>query len=161
MVDAASPKTKRTDSKSEKKAVILPICLSFFGNCIIKIFIDFEVFSLKFVQPQTPATPQGQTTGKTLFMGNLSFDNAAADVENFFKDSGEVVDVRFASDPDGRFKGFGHVEFATAEAAQKAITLNGGDLICRPVKLDFARERGQYTPNDGYNSSFPLVFKML
>ncbi|GMY17612.1 nucleolin 1 [Fagus crenata] len=125
MVDAVSPKTKQTDSKSEKKA------------------------------PQTPATPQGQTTGKrkTLFMGNLSF-NAAADVENFFKDSGEVVDVRFASDPDGRFKGFGHVEFATAEAAQKAITLNGGDLIGRPVKLDFARERGQYTPNNGKENSF-------
>jgi len=39
--------------------------------------------------------------------------------DNFFKDAGEVVDVRFASDTDGRFKGFGHVEFATAEAAQK------------------------------------------
>ena len=38
--------------------------------------------------------------------------------ENFFKDCGEVVDVRLAVDGDGRFKGFGHVEFATAEAAQ-------------------------------------------
>ena len=38
--------------------------------------------------------------------------------ENFFQDCGEVVDVRLASDEDGKFKGFGHVEFATAEAAQ-------------------------------------------
>lgn len=38
--------------------------------------------------------------------------------ENFFKDAGEVVDVRLASDADGRFKGFGHVEFESAEAAQ-------------------------------------------
>jgi len=38
--------------------------------------------------------------------------------ENFFKDCGEVVDVRLATDEDGRFKGFGHVEFATVEAAQ-------------------------------------------
>ena len=38
---------------------------------------------------------------------------------NFFKDAGEVVDVRFATDAEGNFKGFGHVEFATAEAAQK------------------------------------------
>ena len=38
--------------------------------------------------------------------------------ENFFKDCGEVVDVRLATDDTGRFKGFGHVEFATAEAAQ-------------------------------------------
>lgn len=36
--------------------------------------------------------------------------------ENFFK---EVVDVRFASNEDGSLKGFGHVEFASAEAAQK------------------------------------------
>lgn len=37
----------------------------------------------------------------------------------FFKDAGEIADVRFASDPEGKFKGFGHVEFTTAEAAQK------------------------------------------
>lgn len=37
----------------------------------------------------------------------------------FFKSAGEVVDVRFASDPDGRFRGYGHVEFETHEAAKK------------------------------------------
>lgn len=37
----------------------------------------------------------------------------------FFKEAGEVVDVRLATADDGRFKGFGHVEFATAEAVQK------------------------------------------
>lgn len=37
----------------------------------------------------------------------------------FFKEAGEVVDVRLAAADDGRFKGFGHVEFATEEAAQK------------------------------------------
>lgn len=35
--------------------------------------------------------------------------------EHFFQD---VVDVRLAVDDEGRFKGFGHVEFATPEAAQ-------------------------------------------
>jgi hypothetical protein len=39
--------------------------------------------------------------------------------ENFFKEAGEVADVRFALDADQRFKGFGHVEFTTTEAAQK------------------------------------------
>lgn len=38
--------------------------------------------------------------------------------ENFFKDAGEVVDVRLAVDDDGRFKGYGHVEFATPDQAQ-------------------------------------------
>lgn len=39
--------------------------------------------------------------------------------ENFFKDVGMPVDVRFASDHDGRFKGFGHVEFESHEVAKK------------------------------------------
>ena len=39
--------------------------------------------------------------------------------ENFFKSAGEVVDVRFAMGQDNSFRGFGHVEFATAEAAAK------------------------------------------
>lgn len=33
-----------------------------------------------------------------------------------------MVDVRFATSEDGRFRGFGHVEFATAEAAKKVTT---------------------------------------
>lgn len=41
--------------------------------------------------------------------------------ENFFKSAGEVVDVRFATGQDDSFRGFGHVEFATAEAAQKVL----------------------------------------
>ncbi|KAK9288919.1 hypothetical protein L1049_017390 [Liquidambar formosana] len=39
--------------------------------------------------------------------------------EDFFKGAGEVIDIRFSSDAEGMFKGFGHVEFATAEEAQK------------------------------------------
>ncbi|GFZ15715.1 nucleolin like 1 [Actinidia rufa] len=100
--------------------------------------------------PQTPVTPQVHTEGsKTLFMGNLSYSVEQADVENFFKDVAEVVEIRFASDRDGAFRGYGHVEFATAEAAQKALKLNGKDLLNRSVKLDLAKERGSYTPFSG------------
>jgi len=42
---------------------------------------------------------------------------------NFFKDAGEVVEVRFAM-RDDRFAGYGHVEFATVEAAQKACYIS-------------------------------------
>ncbi|XP_071695585.1 uncharacterized protein [Rutidosis leptorrhynchoides] len=91
--------------------------------------------------PQTPATGS-----KTLFMGNLSFSIEENDVINFFKDAGEVVQVRFAM-RDNCFAGYGHVEFATPDAAQKALKLNGEDLVGRAVKLDFAKERGgAYTP---------------
>ncbi|XP_065865961.1 nucleolin 2-like isoform X2 [Euphorbia lathyris] len=128
MVDASHTAKKMDDLKSAKKA------------------------------HQTPVSPQVHSTGsKTLFVGNLSFQVERADVENFFKDAGEVVDVRFSVDQDQRFKGFGHVEFATAEGAQKALKLNGQTLNGRDVRLDLARERGErtpYTPNSGKDNSF-------
>ncbi|KAK1385425.1 Nucleolin 1 [Heracleum sosnowskyi] len=102
---------------------------------------------------KTPSTPQAAATGgKTLFMGNLSFSVEESDVENFFKEAGEIAQIRLASDREGKFKGFGHVEFATAEAAQEALKLNGGDFLGRQVKLDLAREKGAYTPASGDDS---------
>lgn len=93
------------------------------------------------LQPKTLAA-QSQSGSKTLFVGNLSFSIEKADVyvsyplvlsffkvgnhliqvndrEEFFKDCGEIVDVCFATHPDGAFKGFGHVEFATAETTER------------------------------------------
>lgn len=56
---------------------------------------------------------------------------------------------------DGSFKGFGHVEFATVEAAQKALEFVGHDLMGRPLRIDMATERGAYTPSSGKdNGSF-------
>ncbi|KAL6543945.1 hypothetical protein OROGR_010442 [Orobanche gracilis] len=105
--------------------------------------------------PKTPVTPKEQSTAsKTLFVGNLSFSVERADVENFLKPAGEVVDVRLAFGSDESFKGFGHVDFATAEAADKAVKeLNGKELLGRVVKLDRAREKGEYTPTSGRGDS--------
>ncbi|GER57855.1 tobacco nucleolin [Striga asiatica] len=106
--------------------------------------------------PKTPTTPKEQSTGsRTLFVANLPFSVEQADVENFFKPAGEVVDVRFAVHPDNSLKGFGHVDFATAEEAQKAVNeLNGKDLLGRALRLDLARERGAYIPRSGDSQSF-------
>nr|GFC57354.1 nucleotide-binding, alpha-beta plait [Tanacetum cinerariifolium] len=88
-------------------------------------------------------------------MGNLSFSIEENDIVNFFKDVGEVAEVRFAM-RDERFAGYGHVEFTTPDAAQKAIELNGSDLLGREVKIDLAKERGErgersaYTPGGGF-----------
>ncbi|KAK1351300.1 hypothetical protein POM88_054487 [Heracleum sosnowskyi] len=85
--------------------------------------------------PQTPRGPQVVATGtKTLFVGNLSFSIQRADMEAFFKDLGEVVDVRFALGGDENFKGFGHVEFATFEAAQ-AESVNKAPVVALAAKL--------------------------
>ncbi|KAL6970116.1 hypothetical protein U1Q18_029821, partial [Sarracenia purpurea var. burkii] len=99
--------------------------------------------------PQNPFTQAQPTGSKTLFVGNLSFSVEQTDVEEFFKDAGEIAGIRFALDKEGAFKGYGHVEFCTVEAAQKALKLDGKDLLGRRVRLDLARERGSYIPVGG------------
>ncbi|KAK1281896.1 Nucleolin 2 [Acorus calamus] len=115
-----------------------------------------------------PQTPAAQKTGgsKTLFAGNLSYDVEKGHVEEFFKECGEVVDVRLSFDHEGNFKGYGHVEFASEEVAAKgillvlleqpmALELNGQELLGREIRLDMAREKGAYTPqNSNGNNSF-------
>ncbi|XP_013638664.1 PREDICTED: nucleolin 2 isoform X6 [Brassica oleracea var. oleracea] len=97
-------------------------------------------------QPKTPTTQRPTTQARggstTLFAGNLPFQIEKSDVENFFKEVGGIVDVRFASHPDGRLKGYGHFEFASAEAAQKALKLmNGKPLLGRTIRLSDANAK--------------------
>ncbi|KAG2305049.1 hypothetical protein Bca52824_033700 [Brassica carinata] len=113
---------------------------------------DVEMVDAEKKQPKTPSTP---ATGgsKTLFVANLPFQVERSDVEEFFKEAGQVVDVRFAmSKDDGRFRGFGHVEFASAGEAQKALEFHGRPLLGRELRLDVAQERSErsaYTPQSG------------
>ncbi|KAL9265689.1 Nucleolin 2-like protein [Drosera capensis] len=101
--------------------------------------------------PKTPAKPQSQESGsKTLYVGNLPYSTKQEDVH----DVAEIEEVRFASDQDGRFKGFAHIEFARAEDAKKALELQPLDLSGRTLRLDFAGERGSYSPHSKENNSF-------
>ncbi|MQL80647.1 hypothetical protein Taro_013112, partial [Colocasia esculenta] len=100
---------------------------------------------------ETPAS--SQTHGSNiLYVGNLSYTAEKSDLREFFKDVGKIVDVRVATCETGKYqgrpKGFCHVEFASEAAAQKALELNGEELLGRPVKLDLARERVDCAPGE-------------
>ncbi|KAK7308439.1 hypothetical protein VNO77_42044 [Canavalia gladiata] len=76
-------------------------------------------------------------------------------VENLFEDCGEIVDVRLHTDHEGRLNGFGHVEFATGEALQKALELDNTELLRRPISVKLARGKGEYTCNrSNWHNSF-------
>lgn len=93
---------------------------------------------------------------KTLFIGNLSYDVSEDNIKEFFKHVGEIVDVRLAKDRRGRSKGLGHVEFADEEAAQKAMEKNKKELLGREINLEFARQKGAYTPNRSKGTSWTV-----
>ncbi|KAL2347277.1 hypothetical protein Fmac_001277 [Flemingia macrophylla] len=99
-------------------------------------------------KPRMLPTPNEHNAGsKTIYARNLSYSVERTDLEDLFKECGEIVDVRLHTDYEGRFKGFGHVEFATAEAAQKALDLNNFVLLQRRIVVGIARERGEYSSN--------------
>jgi len=81
--------------------------------------------------------------GKKLFVGNLSFDTTSADLEALFAELGTCESASVVTDRDsGRSRGFGFVEMASNDEAQKAIAaLNGHDLQGRQLNVSEAKER--------------------
>ncbi|MDA8171255.1 MAG: RNA-binding protein [Nitrospiraceae bacterium] len=85
---------------------------------------------------------------KKLYVGNLSYGVTEDELREAFAKFGEVQSVRIIRDEaTGRPRGFGFVEIASDEEAQKAITgLDGATLQDRPIKVSEARpqaERGR------------------
>jgi len=89
----------------------------------------------------TPSNYDGEK--HTIFVGNLGFKTTEQSVKSFFKDCGNVVGVRIATDRDtGRSKGFCHVDFDDANAVEKAKSKAGQDLDGREVRVDASLPRG-------------------
>ncbi len=78
-----------------------------------------------------------------LFIGGLSFSTTSESLERFFAQAGAVVSASVITDQfSGRSKGFGFVEMATNEEAQKAVSqLDGRDLDGRQIKVEIARPK--------------------
>lgn len=78
-----------------------------------------------------------------IFVGNLSYTATEEDLQRLFEQAGTVNNVTLVKDRDtGRSKGFGFVEMATPDEAQKAITqFHGKDLLGRALTANIARPR--------------------
>ena len=92
--------------------------------------------------------------GRRVYVGNLSWDVSWQDLKDHMKTSGEeVLRADVMTGPDGRSKGCGVVEFATAEAAQNAVlTLNDTELNGRQIFVREDREErgsGGVAPHGG------------
>ena len=78
-----------------------------------------------------------------LFVGNLDDSTSSADLENVFGEHGQLVSAVVISDRyTGNSRGFGFVEYANGDAAERAMSsLNGMDLHGRALLVSAARER--------------------
>lgn len=80
---------------------------------------------------------------KKLYVGNLSYNTHDEDLREAFSKIGEVVSVNLIVDQaTGRSKGFGFVEMASDEDAEKAIsTMNGTTFMDRTITVNEARPK--------------------
>lgn len=84
--------------------------------------------------------------GSKLFVGNLDHDTTGSDLEQLFAPHGTVQSARVIADREtGRGKGFGFVDMASPEEAQKAIAaLDGQDRDGKPMTVNEARPRPEH-----------------
>ncbi len=80
---------------------------------------------------------------KRLYVGNLSYDTTEDSLRAAFEAHGEVSDVNIITDREtGRPRGFGFVEFANDEDADKAVeAMHETELDDRKLNVNVARER--------------------
>jgi RNA recognition motif-containing protein len=78
-----------------------------------------------------------------IFVSNLSFNVQDEDLKGFFTEYGEVSSAKVIMDRmTNRSRGFGFVEMADNEAAQKAIAeLDGAMADGRPLRVNEAKPR--------------------
>ncbi len=80
-----------------------------------------------------------------IYVGNLSFDTAEAELRELFETYGKVDSVKIISDQfTGRSRGFGFVEMAAREEGAKAIQeLDSKELGGRSLKVNEAKPKRQ------------------
>ena len=79
----------------------------------------------------------------TIYVGNLSYQATQEDVDEVFKEYGEVKRVQLPTDREtGRMRGFGFVEMSTDAEEEAAIAeLDGAEWMGRTLKVNKARPR--------------------
>ncbi len=90
-----------------------------------------------------------------LFVGNLSFQTAENDLQDYFSQAGSVTSVNLMLDKmTGRSRGFAFIEFATPEEASKAVEqFHNKEFQGRQLTVNVARPREERPPRWSEHSS--------
>jgi RNA recognition motif-containing protein len=86
-----------------------------------------------------------------LYVGGLPYSVTEQQLEELFAQQGAVTSAKVITDRvTGQARGFGFVEMATSEEAQKAITsLNGTQMGGRTITVNEARPQEKRTGGGG------------
>jgi len=90
--------------------------------------------------------------GTKLYVGGLPYSTTEQQLSELFSQQGSVTSAKVITDKfTGQSRGFGFVEMATGEEAQKAITaLNGTEMGGRTITVNEARPQEKRSGGGGY-----------
>lgn len=93
---------------------------------------------------------------KKLYVGNLPYSATQDGLRDAFSKAGTVESATIITDKmSGRSKGFGFVEMANDDEAQKAIEMwNGKEMDGRPLTVNEARPMEPRAPREGGRGGF-------
>jgi len=77
----------------------------------------------------TNFSPKAKSANLSIYFGNSPPDLKESDLRELFKDCGEIAKIRLLNNPhSGEFRRSGFVDFASSEAAKKALKKNGDTI---------------------------------
>lgn len=81
-------------------------------------------------------------SGTKLYVGNLPYDATEEELSQLFGAKGDLKSVNIVRDRyTQRSRGFGFVEYAASEQAERAkAELNGAPMKGRPLRVDSAQD---------------------
>ncbi|KAK9863158.1 hypothetical protein WJX84_000744 [Apatococcus fuscideae] len=87
---------------------------------------------------------------KTVFIRNLPFKATQQDVASFFAACGAITDIRRGLDSQDRLQGHALVQFESVEAAQRAIQMDGQEMMGRAqfIQPSDANQKDREPPPD-------------
>ena len=101
-------------------------------------------------EPKQEEQKEEDKTSQTVYVGSLSWNTTEDGLKAAFEKYGNITGVRIPHDDRDRSKGFGFVEFESAESASKACELDGTELDGRTIKVNISQPRQPRSRDRGY-----------
>mmetsp|Transcript_24579 Transcript_24579/g.47858 ORF Transcript_24579/g.47858 Transcript_24579/m.47858 type:complete len:581 (-) Transcript_24579:15-1757(-) len=118
---------------------------------------ECQLFESEAADPVAAAKKKAKEAS-TLWVGNLDYTTTEADLRSFFRDCGEVAEIRMPgkqkagvgtlddAHEESAHRGFAFVVLETELAARRAVSLSGTDLNGRKAAIRIAESRGEHAP---------------
>ena len=103
-------------------------------------YLDIKPYDMDQWKPTTVR----QENSHTVFVGNLSYEVDEEALRDIFSPCGSIESVRWGTDKEsGEFRCFGHVSFTESSSVERAVALAGSIFLGRPLRVDYAEEKGE------------------